>query len=106
VHDLRADKRSILHLYRRLLHARAGTAALRTGAFALLPAPEGVLVWERTHGDDRRLVAVNFTDAPCDLGLRDEWVVEVASDGNGEGARASGRLGADTAVVLRPDPQS
>ena len=64
---------------------------MQTGAFRLLPAPDGALAWERTGGGDRRLVAVNFTDAAVDIDVSGDWVVEVASDGSGEGERATGR---------------
>ena len=51
---------------------------------------------------------VNFTAAPIDLdgtealGASTGWLVEVASDRVGEGARFAGRLGPDQAVWLRP----
>ena len=104
VQDLRADDASILHLYRRLLCARHDSAALRTGSFRLLPASVGALAWEREADGDRRLVAVNFTDAAVDIALSGDWVVEVASDGRGEGDRATGRLAPDQAVLLRAAP--
>jgi hypothetical protein len=67
-------------------------------------SPEGVLAWTRTGQGDRRAVAVNFSAdeqrfAPPGAGA---WVVEVASDGAGEGGRWIGVLAPDTAVVLRP----
>jgi alpha-glucosidase len=101
VQDLRADDGSILHLYCRLLRARRGSDALRAGSFRLLPAPAGALAWERVAVGDRRIVAVNFTDTALDIALSGSWVVEVASDGAGEGVRATGRLAPDQAVVLR-----
>ena len=100
---LRADEGSILHFYRRLLAARKASPALQAGDLALIDdVPEGVLAWRRTRGDDVRLVAVNFgpEDASFDPGAG--WVVEVASDGAGEGQPFSGPLPADAAVVLRP----
>jgi alpha-glucosidase len=101
VEDLRADDDSILHLYGRLLRARRDSAALRSGSFRLLPASDGALAWERAAESDRRLVAVSFTDAAVDIELSGEWVVEVASDGQGEGERATGRLAPNQAVILR-----
>ena len=35
--------------------------------------------------------------------VRGAWVVEVDSAGDGEGRGYTGRLGADRAVILRPD---
>jgi len=94
----RSDPGSILHLYRRLLAARRGSPALRTGAQELLPAPDGVLAWRRSHEGDARTLAVNFTDAARELDLAGR--VEVASDGRGEGQPFDGVLAPDTAVVL------
>lgn len=105
----RGDAGSILHLYRRLLRARRDSPALIEGAQRLLDAPAGVVAWARTHADgDRRVVLVNFTDTIVDLdhsealGAATGLMVEVASDGFGEHAAFTGRLGPDQAVVLRP----
>jgi alpha-glucosidase len=100
VEALRADPASILHLYRRLLAARRASPALALGTLALRPAPDGVIAWDRALGTDRRTVLVNFTPAP--VACAAAGVVEVASDGAGEGAAWSGTLGPEQAVVLRP----
>jgi alpha-glucosidase len=99
---LAADPASILHLYRRLLAARRASPALSTGDFAWLDSPPGTLAWLRSAGDDRRAVIVNFTEGRHDVRLDGAWTVEVASDGQGEAVRWTGKLGADQAVVLRP----
>ena len=101
VQDLRADDGSILHLYGRLLRARQAARRCGPGPSASCPRRTA-----RSHGNaaadgDRRLVAVNFTDAAVDIALNGDWVVEVASDGRGEGERATGRLAPDQAVLLR-----
>lgn len=98
---LRDDPASILHLYRRLLAARRGSEALRLGDLRWLPAPEGVLAFERSRGDDRRVVLVSFGSEEAVVKVPDGATVEVASDGRGEGAAFDGRLGADRALVLR-----
>jgi alpha-glucosidase len=100
----REDPGSFLHLYRRLLAARRGSAALSVGDLDLVSGPEdpAVLAWTRAAGDDRRAVAVNFTAEEREVDLRGDWAVEVSSDGAGEGSRWPGRLGPDQAVVLRP----
>ena len=109
VADERVDPRSVLHLYRRLLTARHRSPALQLGVQHLLDAPEGVLGWVRqVPAGDRRVVLVNFTSRTVDLegtealAASSATVVEVASDGIGEGATFADRLGADQAVVLRP----
>jgi alpha-glucosidase len=107
VEALRDDPDSILHLYRRLLAARRGSAALALGVQQVLDLPDGVFGVQRTLGDDRRLVLVGFVDeARGPLELPDApdggpWTVEVSSDGQGEGEAFTGSLRADQAVVLR-----
>lgn len=103
---LAADGGSILALYRRLLAARRASPALSEGDLVLLETPEGVVAWLRQLGDDVRLVAVNFADEATPLApVAGDWLVEVASSGDGSllevGDRFGGRLGPEEAVVLR-----
>jgi glycosidase len=51
---------SILALYRRLLAARRAHPALAIGDFALLDAEDDVLAYERRHGAERLIVALNL----------------------------------------------
>ncbi|MCZ2825879.1 MULTISPECIES: DUF3459 domain-containing protein [unclassified Modestobacter] len=74
----RADPTSVLALYRRLLSARRGSPALHQGSWTAVPAPDGVLAYERRADGDRRIVAVNFRDAPADLPLAEPATVQVA----------------------------
>jgi len=97
---LRADHGSILHLYRRLLSARRGSAALQVGEWIDRDAPDGVLAYERVAGADRRLVLVNFTREAKAIPVSGHVVV--ASDGASEGGAFPGVLAPDTAVVLAP----
>jgi hypothetical protein len=60
----RADRGSILWLYRDLLALRRRTPALERGTFRELPAPEGVLAWERLFAGSRAWVALNFASEP------------------------------------------
>ena len=99
VETLRADPGSILHLYSRLLAARRASPALHRGACCLLGAPDGVLAYERSEGGDRRVVLVNLTGD--EVPVTAAGMVEIASDGRGEGEPFRGVLGADQAVVLR-----
>ena len=98
---LAEDPHSILQLYRRLLTARRGSAALQGGSFEWLPSPDGVLAWTRTAGDDVRAVVVNFTGDPAEAPLDGDWVVEVATDIDTEGRSYTGELGPDVAAFLR-----
>jgi alpha-glucosidase len=60
----RADRGSILWLYRDLLALRRRTPALERGAWREVPTPEGMLGWERSFGSSRALVAMNFAGEP------------------------------------------
>ncbi|MCZ2805715.1 alpha-amylase family glycosyl hydrolase [Modestobacter sp. VKM Ac-2983] len=100
----RADPTSVLALYRRLLAARRRSPALHRGSWTAVPAPDGVLAYERRAEGDRRVVAVNFRDAPADLLLTESTTVEVASTGRGEGTAWSGTLQGSEGVVLIPTP--
>ncbi len=99
--DLTGDSGSIAHLYRRVLAARRGAPALSIGEVSMLESPDGLIAFERRAGDDRRVVVVNFTDAPGTAQLRGDLTVEVASDGVGEGERYSGVVPASGALILR-----
>ncbi|MDQ3738836.1 MAG: alpha-amylase family glycosyl hydrolase [Actinomycetota bacterium] len=111
----RRHQTSVLQLYRRLLAARRGSSALMAGSLARRPAPERVLMYERRSTppvDDRRLVAVNFSDDDVHVATLVDgdparsWSVELASDGRGEGDVFSGTLGPFQAVLLRPDDRA
>ncbi|MDY6875789.1 MAG: alpha-amylase family glycosyl hydrolase [Chloroflexota bacterium] len=58
-----ADPTSILNLYRRLLWYRRGSPALYGGTYRPLDVgDDDCFVYLRTAGDERRLIALNFTD--------------------------------------------
>ncbi|MGH9226612.1 MAG: alpha-amylase family glycosyl hydrolase [Acidimicrobiales bacterium] len=100
----RDDPASVLHLYRRLLTARRGSAALRRGGLRLLDGLAAeVLAYERwSDGGDRRTVLVNFGPGPAETPVEGGWTVEVAADGRGEGQLFAGCLPGNGAVVLGP----
>jgi alpha-glucosidase len=90
----RADPDSVLHLARAALALRRDSPALHRGRLELLDdAPDGVLAYERSAGDDRRRVWVNFAGAA--VALPEGWVVELATAPTGDS------LPADAAAVLR-----
>ena len=99
--SLRADPDSILHLYRRILTARHASPALQAGAWEALDGPDGVIAYRRTTDGDARTVIVNFTDAPVAVPVDGDPVLEVASDGLGEGEPYTGTVGASAALILR-----
>ena len=97
-----ADEGSVLSLYRRLLAARRASPALQVGSFEWIQgAPADVLAYERTSADrtDRRVVLVNYADAPQPVkAVADGLTVVLTSDG----APFDGTtLGPDQAVLLR-----
>jgi alpha-glucosidase len=85
------DPDSMLELYRSALRIRRAEPALGDGPITWLPAPEGVLAFDR--GGNVRCVA-NLSSAPVDL--PDHTAVILAS-----GPCPDGRLPAATAVWLR-----
>jgi alpha-glucosidase len=102
---LAADSQSILHLYRRLLALRRASPALRLGSWQALEAGPDTLAYRRAAGDDERVVILNYGDAPiaiegsaADTARR--LVVQVASDGRGEGRLFDGTVAGSAAVVL------
>ncbi len=65
----REEPRAMLNFYRRLLALRRQRAALSVGAFRLVSGEADVLMYERTHGAERLLIALNFGDQPQRLDL-------------------------------------
>ncbi|HEU0043497.1 alpha-amylase family glycosyl hydrolase [Sphingomonas sp.] len=61
------DPGSMLTLYRALLRLRRGSAALSVGSLTLVEAADDVIAYERRHGDERVLVAVNLGPHPRPL---------------------------------------
>ena len=58
------DPTSILALYRRLIAVRRRHRALSIGAFRLITVADQLLVYERSFGRERVLVALNFRPEP------------------------------------------
>ena len=93
------DPRSILTLYRRLLAMRRTHPSLSIGDFALLDADGDMLAYERRHGAERLIVALNLGAQPQRLELPD-WA---------SGCRpllstlAAPPPVGDSALLLRPD---
>jgi alpha-glucosidase len=90
---------TMLPLYKQILAARRASPALQSGAFAWVDSAPGTLVYERTLGDDRRIIAVNFTSETKPVLLPEgDWQVEVTTGGD-----FAGQLAPDQAVILRRD---
>ena len=103
----RADATSMLHLTRRLLTLRRTTPALRHGDQEVLDVADDVLGFRRWTGQDAaeaRCVLVNHVEVARDVALEGSWRVVLATDGQGEDERFTGRLAGDQAVVLAAEP--
>jgi len=61
VADQRADPRSMLHLYRRLIALRRAEAPLTVGDWTPLRASDGVLAYERSASGRRLVVALELS---------------------------------------------
>ncbi|MXQ10657.1 alpha-amylase family glycosyl hydrolase [Microvirga makkahensis] len=71
VEGLRNDPSSILMLYRRLIELRRRHLALSVGRYMPVAAEGNVLAYERRHGTERFLVALNLGHEPHTLSLQD-----------------------------------
>lgn len=66
------DEHSMLALYRRLLALRRQHSALSIGDLIMVPAEGDVLQYERHHGGERLMVALNFSGKEQPVRLPDE----------------------------------
>ena len=91
----RDDPASMLSLYRRLIWYRKGSPALHGGDYRTLAGvPDGCYAYLRSAGDERLLVALNFT------GRLLQYQVEGQETGRLELSTDPGRPAGE--VVLRP----
>jgi alpha-glucosidase len=92
-----ADPGSMLNLYRALIALRKASPALRLGTYEEHAAGDAqVLVFARSLGEERKLVALNLSDEPRGLDLGERGEIIVASGLDRQGERVDGRL------ALRP----
>ncbi|WP_203308688.1 alpha-amylase family glycosyl hydrolase [Sphingomonas beigongshangi] len=94
------DEASMLALYRRLLHLRRKHAALAVGDFRLIEAEGDVLAFERRHGDERIVVALNLGAEPQPFALPEGDVLASTRGGTPK----SGVLRGDEGVVFLARP--
>jgi alpha-glucosidase len=64
-----ADPNSVLHGFRRFMAWRAKQPALRLGSIRFIDAPEPVLAFVRSHGDEHVLAIFNLGKHPIDMPL-------------------------------------
>jgi alpha-glucosidase len=61
----KADKASLLWLYKRLLELRKSNPVLETGDYLPLPSDQTILAYVRQHGTQRLMVILNLGDKPA-----------------------------------------
>ncbi len=99
----RDDPGSSLNLYLRLLRLRRATPALHAGAYRPLGgSPAAVFAFERSHGDDRVIVALNVSGEPqrVALPMPGRVLLSTAQERDGERVGEALALGPNEAVVL------
>ncbi|WP_419808258.1 alpha-amylase family glycosyl hydrolase [Sphingomonas sp.] len=79
-----ADPTSMLTLYRALLALRRARPALNEGSLTLVDADEDVLAYERRHGDERLLVALNLSSSARAMPASGEPLLSTLAD-HGDG---------------------
>ena len=105
----RDEASSALTLHRRLLALRRASAALHAGRWEPVGAPDGIVAYDRIHGDERLRVLLNLTSNPVEvpLGAPGETWLGVLSTVDagfaGRELRGSARVSGDEGVILRPD---
>ena len=95
----RAGEATMFRLYRSILAARHDSPALQAGELVLLDEHPDVLTYRRRHGDDERVVHINFGDDAVEVTTTGEVVVDTAGATSGA---FDGTLAAGRAVVIRP----
>jgi alpha-glucosidase len=97
------DPTSILTLYRRLIAVRRRHGALTIGAFRLIAVADQVLVYERSFGRERVLVALNFGAEPRSIDVPLAAAVLVSTHLDRTGAISDLTLRADEGVIVLCD---
>jgi alpha-glucosidase len=103
VECLRQQRGSLLILYYRLIEIRKMCHALTLGDASVISAENNVLVYERTHGDEKIVIALNFGDHECILKTSNfgASTLMLSTYMDREGAMSELKLHSDEGVVLR-----
>ena len=96
------DPASMLGWYRQLLQVRRASPALRLGDWEELDSPPEVLAYRRHHGDDERLVCINFADRALQVDLPGHWQVQLATQPGRDGAAFDGIILEEQGLLLAP----
>jgi alpha-glucosidase len=106
VETLTGDPRSILCLYRSLIALRRAEPAFSVGGYEEAQVDEGMFAYWRAHEGRHLLVALNFTDAPRRLELREaaHGSVRLSThmDRSGERVADQLQLRSDEGMIVEP----
>ncbi|WP_414652431.1 alpha-amylase family glycosyl hydrolase [Hydrogenophaga sp.] len=97
-----AEPDSMLQWYRALLRERRACAALRLGDWEELPGPPEVLAYRRRHGEDERVVCINFAAHALLVELPGAWRVRLATQPGREGRDYDGTVHEEQGLLLAP----
>ena len=111
VAKLRADNASIYNLYRRLIALRRSRPSLNCGTYRAIAAEGDLLLFTRSHGSDRILVALNLGAEPVRVclpkrPLKGRLVLSCFADREGEAFDGSIDLRGDEGVIFELEPES
>ncbi len=104
----RDDPDSMLHLTRRLIALRCGSPALASGSYRTIGRVGQVLCYLREKGQERFLIALNFSGADQSISLPEQFgepAVVVSTCENFGDLQASGKLTlrGNAGLVMQPD---
>jgi alpha-glucosidase len=103
VAKLRADERSLLSLYRRLIHLRRAEPALVAGDYVPIRSRNDILMYQRASGSEELLVALNTVHQPRKV----EWqgagtlLLSTYLDSDGKAMAGSILLRADEGIIVK-----
>lgn len=92
-----ADAQSLLHWTRAVLALRRSSPALRAGVARVLHADDQLLVFERRHGDEAMLCAINLSPGACAWNMPAGTAVPLLATGE----VAPDRLGPYAGLIAR-----
>ena len=107
VENERREATSIYNLHRRLIATRREQPALALGSYRPIAAQGDLLLYEREHGGDRILVALNLGSDPASVSfpqpLQGRVLVSCFADRDGEAVTGDIELRPDEGLVIKLD---
>ena len=98
-----ADNNSLWSLYHDLMTLRKSSPALLGGEYASLDSPDGCFVYSRTHGEEKLIIALNFTDDDKTITLPEagEIILRTHKHSNADLADGVVILGSNEGIIIR-----